>query len=104
MQAHIYATASNIPTGSALGTSSNVIALSSLSTIEGDVTFTGLSVPLTSGTVYAIVIASDTSDSTNYFVWRGLTVGSAFNNGSSYDAATWSDENDIYPPTLKVFK
>lgn len=86
---YIYTDNAGVP-GTLIGTGSGNFSVSTLTTSEGDATFTGISAAVTSGTTYWIVTKATgaPNDFTNYvneFVSVGSTTGQ-----SSADGITWS--------------
>lgn len=90
LNAKIYTNNAGSP-GTLVGTGSNNFSISSLTTSDGDASFTGLSASLTSGTVYWIVIQSTGSpnDFSNYGIVSGAFGATTFRQ--SANGTTWSN-------------
>lgn len=88
---HIYSDAYSDPThlpDASLGSSSTTIYAKDLTTDEAAYKFTGLSVALTSGTHYWVVVVSNEYDVTNYFFTAGESVGTV-ENVATWNGSAW---------------
>lgn len=101
--AHIYATASDVPTGSSLGDSASINAAALPSDCSTDVTYTfGSSIDLASGTLYAVVFTADGYSSTNNVTSCGAN-NSQYASGRHFFAPTqWTLANSIYDLYVSV--
>lgn len=85
--AAIYTDNSGVP-GTLVGTQSANSSMSGWSASEGDVTFTGMSAAITSGSVYWIILRASAADSSNYGAIYRLGGSGIFANSSN--GSTWT--------------
>lgn len=93
ISAEIWSDSSGLP-GTIVGTASATILGSSFPSSEADVTFTGMSASITSGTTYWLVCHADaTSDNTNYPLWYYVGFD-ATGDEVSANGTSWSTVNN----------
>lgn len=101
----IYATSSNLPTGSSLCTATATAANWTVNTWQ---TFTFVSpYTLTAGTQYAIVLDCSAGDSSNYIRWNCQSSGNVYADGrhciSPDSGGTWANYTADRDATFKTY-
>lgn len=104
IQAAIFTNNSGQP-GTLVGTASGIVLANTLSTSFADVTFTGMSASLTSGTVYWIVIFSNNApgDFTNYAIWDSISGGGSDFSYKSPDGSAWAQYQNFNKQKMTLY-